>query len=96
VAPVAVFGRWLWPVAATLILLTLLVAGLLVSRAIRAQQEQKKQKGAHTDIRAVVGADPGIDVEVMKSPSDRSPPTCVVRIEPRADSGTQVLEEVHQ
>jgi hypothetical protein len=89
---VQLIPRW-WPIPA---LLTLLVAGLLVSRVIRAQKEQQKQKGAHTDVRAVVGADPGTDVEVMQSRTDRSPPTFVVRIEPRADSGTQVFEEVHQ
>jgi hypothetical protein len=74
-------------------MLALLVAGLLVSRAIRAPQEQKE---VHTDVRVVAGAISGVAVEVMQSPADRSPPTRVVRIEPHADSGTQVIEEVHQ
>jgi hypothetical protein len=84
---------WWWPIPATLTLLALLIAGVLVSRAIRAQQDQK---GIPPDVRAVIGAVSGIDVEVMQSRADRSSPTCVVRIQPRADSGTQVLEEVHQ
>lgn len=84
--------RW-WPIPATLTFLALLIAGLLLARAIRTQQGQK---GILPDIRVVPGVDPGTDVEVTQSPSDRSSPTCVVRIEPHADSGTQVLEEGRQ
>ncbi|MGH3974630.1 MAG: PASTA domain-containing protein [Pseudonocardiaceae bacterium] len=90
VAPVALIPRW-WPIPATLTLL--IVAGILVSRALRALREQK---GINADIRIIAGADLGTDVEVMQSPSNHSQSTCVVRIEPHADSGTQVLEEVHQ
>jgi hypothetical protein len=93
VTPAAQPIPWLWPVAATLTLLTLLVAGLLTSRAVRTRQGHK---AAHTDIRVVAGADFGSDVTVMQSRADRSSPTCVVRIEPHADSGTQVVEEVYQ
>jgi hypothetical protein len=85
--------QW-WPI---LVLLTLLVAGLLasrvVSRAIRAPQEQN---GVSTDVRAVAGAISSVELKVMQSRVDHSLPTCVVRIEPHADNGTQILEEVHQ
>jgi hypothetical protein len=93
VTAVAQLIPWLWPVATALTLLALLVAGLLASRAIRARQGHQ---GAHTDVRIVAGADLGIEVEVTQSRADHSPPTFAVRIEPHADRGTQILEEVHQ
>jgi hypothetical protein len=81
---------WFWPVIVALILLGV---GLLIFRAVRGRQ---RQKWVHAHVRAVAGTAPGVGVEVMESRTDHSPPTCVVRLEPRADSGTQVLEEVHQ
>jgi len=86
---------WLWSVIVALILLgvgLLALLGLLVWRAVRGRQEQK---WVHAHVQAVAGATPSVDVEVMESRTDHSPPTWVVRIEPHADSGRQVLEEVH-
>jgi PASTA domain len=85
---------WLWPVFTALVLLTAgLLVWLLVLLAIRAR---KGRKWVHAHVRAVVGAAPDVDVEVMESRTDYSPRSCVVRLEPRADSGTQVLEELHR
>jgi hypothetical protein len=87
---------WLWSVIVALILLglgLLALLGLLASSAVRGRQ---KQKWVHTHVQAIAGAAPGVDVEVMESQMDHSPPTWVVRLEPHADSGRQVLEEVHQ
>jgi len=88
---------WFWPVIVALILLSvgllILLVGLLIFRAVR---DRQRQKWVRAHVRAVAGTAPGVGVEVMESRTDHSPPTCVVRLEPRADSGTQILEEVHQ
>jgi hypothetical protein len=87
---------WLWSMIVALILLglgLLALLGLLAWSAVRGRQ---KQKWIHTHVQAIAGAAPGVDVEVMESRMDHSPPTRVVRLEPHADSGRQVLEEVHQ
>jgi hypothetical protein len=71
-----------------------LLAALLVLHAVRNRQGQKWMRAR---IQLVAGADPGVGVgvEVMESRTDRSPSTCVMRLEPHADSGTQIFEEVH-
>jgi hypothetical protein len=69
-----------------------LLARLMVLHALR---NRHGQKWARARIQLVAGADPGVGVEVMESRTDHSPPTCVVRLQPYADSGTQILEEVH-
>lgn len=73
--------------------LLLLLIGILVSRAVRGRQEQN---GVPAHIQAVAGAASGTVVEVMESRTDGSRSTFTVRIEPHADSGTQVLEEEYQ
>lgn len=87
---------WLWPVAVALILLGVgllaLLAVLLILRAVRGWQGQKWVP-AH--VHAVAGVAPDTVVEIMEPRTADSSPTCVVRIAPHADSGTQVLE-VHQ
>jgi PASTA domain len=80
---------WPWLIAA----LILLGVGLLTVLGGRVPHGQKWVR-AH--VRAVAGIAPDVDVEVMESRSDRSATTCVVRMEPHADSGTQILEEVHR
>jgi hypothetical protein len=81
------------PVIVALILLGIgLLAALLVLHAVRNRHGQKWMRAR---IQLVAGADPGVGVEVMESRTDRSPSTCVVRLEPHADSGTQIFEEVH-
>jgi hypothetical protein len=85
---------WLWPVFTGLSLLTL---GLLILLLIlHVVQNRKGEKWVRAHVEAVAGAAPGAGVEVMESRTDHSPPTCIVRLEPRADSGTQVLEEVRR
>ncbi|MGH3719993.1 MAG: hypothetical protein ACRDRI_14365 [Pseudonocardiaceae bacterium] len=74
-------------------LLVVLLIGLL---ALLATQARKGQKWVHAHVQAVAGAVSGTVAEVMEPRTDHSPPTCVVRIEPHADNGTQVLEGVHQ
>jgi len=80
---------WLWLIPLGIGLLV----GLLV---LLATQARKGQKWVRAHVQAVAGAAPSAVAEVMESRTDRSPPTCVVRIEPHVDSGTQVLEGVHQ
>lgn len=82
-----------WLLVGALILLAVILGGLLVSHPLR---DRQGQKWVRVHVRAVVGAAPGTVIEVMESRTDRSPPTCVVRLEPHSDSGTQVLhfEEV--
>lgn len=87
---------WLWSMIFALILLgagLLALLGLLARSAVRSRQQQK---WVQTHVQAVAGAVPGVDIEVMESRTDHSPPTWVARLEPHADSGRQVLEEVHQ
>jgi hypothetical protein len=83
-------------VAVALILLGVgllaLLAVLLILRAVRGWQGQKWVP-AH--VHAVAGVAPDTVVEIMEPRTADSSPTCVVRIAPHADSGTQVLE-VHQ
>jgi hypothetical protein len=86
---------WFWPVIiALLVLSAALLLGLLLLLTARAR---KGPKWVHTHVRAVAAvaeATPGASVEVMESRTDHSAPPCVVRLEPHADSGLQVLEEV--
>jgi hypothetical protein len=88
---------WLWPVFSALILipigLLILLIATLISRAIR---DRRGQKWVHAHVKAVAGTAPSTGVEVMESRSDYAPPSCVVRLEPHADSGVLVLEEVHR
>ncbi len=95
-APVALVEPipWFWPVFTALVLLSAgLLVGLLVLLAVRAR---KGQKWVRAHVRAVVGAAPDVGVEIMESRTEYSPPSCVVRLEPHADSGMQVLEEVRR
>lgn len=83
---------WFWPLIIALLgLCAALVLGLLLLLAARAR---KGPKWVHAHVRAVAAATPGPGVDVMESRAERSAPTCVVRLEPHADSGRQVLEEV--
>jgi PASTA domain len=84
---------WFWPVIIALLgLSAVLLVGLLLLVAARAW---KGPKWVRAHFRAVAGVAPGVGVEVMELPTDHSAPPCVVRLEPHADSGTQILEEVH-
>lgn len=88
---------WFWPVIVALILLGVgLLVLLVVPLIFRAVRGRQGQKWVRAHVRVVARTDPGVGVEVMESRTDHSPPTCVVRLESHADSGTQVLEEVHQ
>jgi hypothetical protein len=94
VVPAAFDLTRLWRFAVALILLGI---GLLVALLVLlASQVQKGQKWVRAHVHVVAGAAPSTVAEIMESRTDRSPPTCVVRIQPHADSGTQVLEGVYQ
>jgi hypothetical protein len=85
---------WFWPlIIALLVLSAALLLGLLLLLAVQAR---KGPKWVHAHVRAVAAATPGPGVEVMESRTERSVPTCAVRLQPHADSGLQVLEEVSQ
>jgi hypothetical protein len=88
VAPVP----WFWPFVIALLLLSgALLVGLLVLLALRSS---KGPGWVCAHVRAVAGAASGADVEVMEPRTDQSPRSCAVRLEPHADRGVQVLEEV--
>jgi hypothetical protein len=83
-----------WPIIVALIVLGVgLLAALIVLHALR---NRHGQKWARARVQLLAGADPGVGVEVMESRMDHSSPTCVVRLRPQADSGTQIFEEVHR
>lgn len=81
---------WWWPLA---VLALLFVAALV---AVGASRAHRGHRWARAHVRAEAGTGAEIGVEVEESQADRSPPSCVVRIEPHADSGTQVLKGVEQ
>jgi hypothetical protein len=80
-------GLW-WPVAAAL---TLLAAVVLAAPRVWARRGPKWVR-AHVQAVARPGVDR--DAAIVRSPAGRSSPTCVVRLEPHADRGTQALLEV--
>jgi hypothetical protein len=82
-------GQW-WPVAAAVILL---VAALLVAPGVRAR---RGPKWARAHVQAVARARFDGDVVIIRSQAARSSPTCVVRLEPHAERGTQALLEVNR
>ena len=77
-------------VAAALIVVGAALAG------VRAARPARKTKWVRRHVRIVVGAtaDHRVVLRTTRAPTDRSPPTSVVRIEPHADHGIHVLEEV--
>ncbi len=77
-----------WVVAAALILLG---AALLIPRSVRAR---RRPSWVRTHVRVVARTGPARDVKFTQSLADPSTPTCVVRLEPHADGGKQVLVEV--
>lgn len=83
---------WFWPlIIALLALCAALLLGLLLWLAARAR---KGPKWVRAHVHAVASAAAGPSVDVMEPRTDHSAPPCVVRLEPHADSGQQVLEEV--
>lgn len=80
-------GLW-WPVA---VALTLLAAVVLAAPRVWARRGPKWVR-AHVQAVARPGVDR--DAAIVRSPAARSSPTCVVRLEPHADRGTQALLEV--
>jgi beta-lactam-binding protein with PASTA domain len=77
-----------WPVG---VLLVLLVAAVIGPRFIRGRGDRRWVR-AHVQVRG--GATRAPTVEIAEQPDPSSQPTHVVRLEPHADQGTQVLEEV--
>lgn len=84
---------WSWALIVGLILLGI---GLVTQLIVLIVRRRHRPRWVRTHLRAVAGAVPEVGIEVMESRTDHSPPTCVVHLESHADSGTQVLEEVHQ
>ena len=85
--PVAESIPW-WTIVT---LLVLLVAVLLVWYALRVQRA-KEWVRAH--VRVALGGTTDVGAQVEESRTIGSPITCVVRIEPHADNGTHVIQEV--
>ena len=85
---------WFWPLI--IALLALCAALLLALLLLLAARARKGPKWVHDHVRAVAAATPGASVEVMEPRTEHSAPSCVVRLEPHADSGLQVLEEVRR
>jgi beta-lactam-binding protein with PASTA domain len=77
-----------WPVG---VLLVLLVAAVIGPRFIRGRRDRTWVR-AHVRVRG--GATRGPTVQIAEQPDASFQPTHVVRLEPHADRGTQVLEEV--
>jgi beta-lactam-binding protein with PASTA domain len=77
-----------WPVG---VLLVLLAAAVVGPRIIRSRRDRRWVR-AHVRVRG--GASQAPTVEIAEQPDASFQPTHVVRLEPRADRGTQVLEEV--
>jgi beta-lactam-binding protein with PASTA domain len=77
-----------WPVG---VLLVLLAAAVLGPRIIRARRDRNWVR-AHVRVRG--GATRTPTVEIAEQPDASFQPTHVVRLEPHADRGTQVLDEV--
>jgi hypothetical protein len=98
VAPVSVSNliSWLWIGLILLILLGVGLVALLVGQLSRVVRARQDQQWVQAHVEAVAGAASGVGVEVMESRTDFSPPTLAVRIEPHADSGTQILEEARR
>jgi hypothetical protein len=84
---------WLWALIVGLIMLGV---GLVIQLIVLIVRRRHGPRWVRTHLRAVAGAVPEVGIEVMESRTDHSPPTCVVRLQSHADSGTQVLEEAHQ
>ncbi|HEX6231544.1 MAG TPA: hypothetical protein VFZ63_00290 [Jiangellaceae bacterium] len=70
----------------------LLGGALLAPRALR----RRDRRWVRAHVRAAAGTAAVGGLDVAQSPVDSSPPILVVRMEPHADRGTQVLEEVDQ
>ena len=77
-----------WPVG---VLLVLLVAAVVGPRLLRGRRDRTWVR-AHVRVRG--GATQAPTVEIAEQPDASFQPTHVVRLEPHADRGTHVLEEV--
>jgi hypothetical protein len=77
-----------WPVG---VLLVLLVAAVVGPRLLRSRRDRTWVR-AHVRVRG--GATRAPTVEIAEQPDASFQPTHVVRLEPHADRGTHVLEEV--
>jgi HYDIN/CFA65/VesB-like, Ig-like domain len=77
-----------WPVALALVLVVVLAT---VSGAVRAR---RGPRWLRTHLRAEPRTGGAGDVEIVRAHAGLSPPTCVVRLKPRAERGTSTLLEV--
>jgi beta-lactam-binding protein with PASTA domain len=79
-----------WPIAAAA-LVVLLGAGLSAHQVTRSSRDRRWLR-RHMRLAPSAGPAPGSDITERRT--EMEPPTLVVRLEVRPDSGTQVLEEV--
>ena len=84
-----------WWARLAIVTLTLFGIGLLTLLVLRTVRYRHQQTEIGTKIRAIARAVFHVDIEVIEPQTDHSP-SCIVRIEPHTDRGTQILEEVHQ
>ncbi len=76
--------------------MVVLGGGLLSLLALRVLRGRRDRRWVRTHVRAAPGPPAHSRLDVTEAPVDSSPPAVVVRIEPHADRGTQVLQEVDQ
>ncbi|MGH4017306.1 MAG: PASTA domain-containing protein [Pseudonocardiaceae bacterium] len=89
--PVKPAAGFPWSLLVVLVLILLGALGGTLARQVR-----KGPAWVHSHVRAVAGFVPHIGVAIAESRVDPSSRTCVVRITPHHDSGTQVLEVADQ
>ena len=79
-----------WPVAVAVLALLLAVA----SAAFKSTRPRRDRRWLRKHMRLVPGAASAPEFDVREPRTEQAAPTLVVRLQPRADGGMQVLEEV--
>jgi hypothetical protein len=79
-----------WPVAAAVLALLLAVA----SGAFKSTRPRRDRRWLRKHMRLVPGAASAPEFDVREPRTEQAAPTLVVRLQPRANGGMQVLEEV--
>ncbi|HEU4541996.1 MAG TPA: PASTA domain-containing protein, partial [Jiangellaceae bacterium] len=78
-----------WPVAATVALLL-----AVASAAFKSTRPRRDRRWLRKHMRLVPGTASAPEFDVREPRTEQAAPTLVVRLQPRADAGMQVLEEV--
>lgn len=79
-----------WPVAVAVLALLLAVA----SAAFKATRPRRDRRWLRKHMRLIPGAASAPEFDVREPRTEQAAPTLVVRLQPRADGGMQVLEEI--